>query len=203
MAVTNRREQILDAARTIAADQGLDHVSVRAVAAAAGIAPSTLRHYFATQAELHEALAEAMMTASFTDRRIHDATVDPADRLYECLYQFLPFDELPPGFASMWFAGYSSALGPQAAPAHQRLIVHAQKIGAQAVRRWLHTLATEGSVSPATIEPATTTLLAYLDGVTLHMLADPERVTIETAREGLRFTIRGVLYASSHDKPLL
>ena len=51
-----RREEIVLAAADLAAERGLSAVTVRAVAARAGIGASTLRHYFPTQSELYHAM---------------------------------------------------------------------------------------------------------------------------------------------------
>ena len=54
--VGDRRGQIVDAAVAIARVEGLPGLSVRRVATAADVGASTLRHYFPTQRELHEAV---------------------------------------------------------------------------------------------------------------------------------------------------
>ncbi|QTV79795.1 TetR/AcrR family transcriptional regulator [Microbacterium sp. NIBRBAC000506063] len=88
--MVDRRKQILAAARELAATGGLAAVSVRSVATRAGIGASTLRHYFPTQQELHDAVLGATFDANLRDLRIAETAVSAEDRLVECLWQFLP-----------------------------------------------------------------------------------------------------------------
>ena len=64
---SDTRERILGAARNLFARQGFDKTSVRAVAAAAGVDPALVHHYFGTKAALFAAV-------------IH-LPIDPADVL--------------------------------------------------------------------------------------------------------------------------
>jgi AcrR family transcriptional regulator len=52
---TDTRNEILAAARAMFADTGYDKTSVRDVAAAAGVDPAMIRHYFGSKAELFRA----------------------------------------------------------------------------------------------------------------------------------------------------
>jgi AcrR family transcriptional regulator len=52
---TDTRDVILTAARRLFADAGFDRTSVRDVAAAAGVDPAMIRHYFGNKAELFRA----------------------------------------------------------------------------------------------------------------------------------------------------
>lgn len=87
------KDVITDALLDITAERGLDHVSVRHVAAAAGVAIGTVQHYFPTK--------DAMLTAAFTEvvRRIRErvaATVlrpDVRRNLAAVLRELLPLDE--------------------------------------------------------------------------------------------------------------
>lgn len=54
----DRKQQILQAAKRMMDEHGMQAVSVRSVAAAVGIGPSTLRYYFPTQQALFDALAQ-------------------------------------------------------------------------------------------------------------------------------------------------
>ncbi len=87
------KDVITEALLGIAAERGLDQVSVRQVAAAAGVAIGTVQHYFPTK--------DAMLTAAFTEvvRRIRErvaATVlgpDVRRNLAAVLRELLPLDD--------------------------------------------------------------------------------------------------------------
>src|ERR687884_1616275 len=49
------RQELLDTARRMFADAGYDKTSVRDIAAAAGVDPALIRHYFGSKAELFRA----------------------------------------------------------------------------------------------------------------------------------------------------
>src|SRR5699024_12826505 len=88
----SKREDIIAAAIRLAEESqpGEANLSVRAVAKEAGVGPSTLRHYFPTQADLHEAVALRSIDTVINDFSIADSSRAPADRLYDCCDQFLP-----------------------------------------------------------------------------------------------------------------
>jgi AcrR family transcriptional regulator len=86
----SRREEILAAAVGLACEQGVGALSVRSVAAAAGVGATTLRHYFPSQVDLYRAVASQLVTNVLGDLDIADDSRDPAARLYDCLAQFVP-----------------------------------------------------------------------------------------------------------------
>ena len=53
------RQAILAAARELFADKGFDHTSIRTIAAAAGVDPALVHHYFGTKDQLFLACIEA------------------------------------------------------------------------------------------------------------------------------------------------
>ncbi|OJX65682.1 MAG: hypothetical protein BGO95_04370 [Micrococcales bacterium 73-13] len=182
-----RRDEILAAALRLVAEQGLGALTVRAVADAAGIGPTTLRHYFPSQAELHEAVAGALMTSAIDDRRIADRSVDPAERLAECLEQFLPASLRDPTALGVWFEMHRMALGADARPLARALLAQGHRTGAAALRRWLGLLADEGWIAREDVETEVTVALALVDGLALHLLADPTRVDPDAVEAALRW----------------
>ena len=89
----SRYTQILDAARQILEESGLKAVSVRAVAARAGVGASTMRYYFPTQATLHETIIRASVRTRISDLHIRDTSMPARTRLTDCVTQFLPIDQ--------------------------------------------------------------------------------------------------------------
>ncbi len=185
----SRRDEILTAAVGLAERGGLSALSVRGVAQAAGIGASTLRHYFPTQARLHEAVAQRVMDHALSDGDIADASRPAADRLCDRLEQFLPLDSSPEVFLDAWFRGQVTALGPQATEAARRLLAHGHRVSAAALRGWLDTLSAEGAVDPADRDVHVDVLLALIEGLALHLLADPGRVDVAAARRSLRWAV--------------
>src|SRR5699024_3225475 len=91
----SKRGDIIAAAVRLAerSDPGQANLSVRAVAAEAGVDASTLRHYFPTQSGLHEAVALRSIDTVISDSSITDSSIDPGQRLVQCRAQFLPTHE--------------------------------------------------------------------------------------------------------------
>lgn len=189
--MTDRREQILEAARELLSKNGVQGVSVRAVAARAGIGASTLRHYFPTQDALFEATLQTALAGQLddvvSDRRISDRRVRPADRLFECVEQFLP----NPGDAAtldQWFGMVSTAVGPHRTDLGVKRYVVLTDRTRQRVLQWMATLHDEG-VLTAGVGEATDVVLSMIDGVCLQVLYPGDGLGVERARTATRLVV--------------
>ncbi|MFE4367125.1 TetR/AcrR family transcriptional regulator [Streptomyces sp. NPDC056835] len=189
----SRRDEIIEAALRLAKTEGIGALSVRAVANAAGIGPTTLRHYFPSQAELRQAVAVAVVSGSLDDLAIADDTREPVQRLYDCLLQFLPPSEDQEAVLGGWFELYRLALGPESLPAVRGLLESGHRTSAQVLQRWLGTLADQGHVVPDDVDTHATRALALIDGLHLNLLLSPERFDLEVAREALRWFAERVI----------
>jgi AcrR family transcriptional regulator len=183
--MSERREQILRAAAEIAAEQGMSAVTVRSVALRAGIGASTLRHYFPTQQALYDALVGQLLDAQLDDLRIHDWTVPPAQRLAECLGQFLPATDGSRAELEQWLLLHASSVGPNPSDQARHLLAVLTARGRQRVDAWLEALAAEGVLRHADLRRHAIVLLALLDGLSLSMVTPESTVTVAEAREVL------------------
>lgn len=168
---TDRREQIVQAAVALVREGGLDVLSVRAVAARAGIGASTLRHYFPRQRDLNVAVAARLMSVQIDDRRIHDRHVDPAERLLECLSQFLAEDDDRAHLVA-WLDLLHGAVTQREDSLRGQVLAGFGAAGDERVTAWLEQLASEGHLDAAEVERGALGLLVRLDGLGLAML-DP------------------------------
>lgn len=173
-------------------------LSVRAVAARAGIGPSTLRHYFPSQQALYDAVLGQAFDALVEDLRIADTGVPPARRLTECLAQFLPADETHVPELEAWFGAYAAALGParteQGVRALHTLSAHAR----ERVGRWLAALEDEGVLDLRDRERTTALLLAVLDGLCLQLLTPGSGATAALAHGLLADVVEGLTVREGH-----
>ncbi|QBI18465.1 TetR/AcrR family transcriptional regulator [Egibacter rhizosphaerae] len=190
---TERRAEILRAAREIAMRGGLAAISVRSVAAEAGIGASTLRHYFPTQRELHDAVAAALMDEQLDDLRIADAGLDPAARLTECLAQFLPQSDERIHDLDRWLALHHAVRKGEADPAP---LAAMSARAAERIDAWLETLAEEGVLRDAPRQRHLATVLAVVDGVCLGLLTGTSLATVADALEVVDATVRHTVVAS-------
>ncbi|MGO1918009.1 MAG: TetR/AcrR family transcriptional regulator, partial [Brevibacterium aurantiacum] len=187
----SRRDDIISAAIRLAEQgpPGQISLSVRAVAKEAGIGASTLRHYFPTQADLHEAIARGSMKTAVKDFSISDSELDPADRLFECCAQFLPTHEHRDMQLELWFTMHLSALGPDRREVSRRLLEYGHDFTYECLHRWLGMLSEEGHIDPAEVASISVALFTMLDGLALHSIVTPERVTVDAALDQLRWLI--------------
>lgn len=177
--MAGRREHIVAAAREVAAEQGMAALSVRTVAARAGVGASTLRYYFPAQRDLYDAVTDALFDAGLGDLRIRDSRIPASDRLVECLRQFLtPADGL-----EQWAATVAAVAGPDSTPERRELWMSAVRRAHERVRVWLEILAGEGALSGGDPVRHARQLLLGIDGAALWLLiTDPagrERETEE------------------------
>lgn len=191
----SRRDDIISAAIRLAeqAPPGQAKLSVRAVAKEAGIGASTLRHYFPTQSDLHEAIARGSIDTAVQDFSISDSTLDPTERLYECCAQFLPTHEHRDMQLELWFTMHLSALGPERREVSRRLLEYGHDFTYQCLHRWLGILAAEGHIEAAEVGPTSIAMFTMLDGLALHSIVTPEAMTVDAAHDQLKWLIAKVL----------
>jgi AcrR family transcriptional regulator len=82
---TGTRDRIAEAARRLFAERGFDRTSVRGVAAAAGVDPALVHHYFGTKQRL---FLEAVDFPIDAVRSIESLSVDDVDGVGERLVRF-------------------------------------------------------------------------------------------------------------------
>ncbi|HEY0261047.1 MAG TPA: TetR/AcrR family transcriptional regulator [Lacisediminihabitans sp.] len=175
------------AALGVVRERGLGALSVRSVAAAAGVGPTTLRHYFPTQAELHKEVAASLTASALDDLGIADAGRDPADRLAECLVQFLPPRAISAEALAGWSELYRLVLGGTPNLGVVEIIGSARRASESALRRWLGVLADQGHVVRAEIDAHVTRILALIDGIHLDLIVDPASIDLDEAEAAVRW----------------
>lgn len=192
----DRREQILDAAQELLAEGGFAAVSVRAVAARAGIGASTMRYWFPSQESLSAAIARRALSVELGDGRIAEADLPAADRLTGCMSQFLPPADTDGrtalGPARAWFTLAQSALGADATPVGRAMYSGMVEASYAAVRRWLGLLVDEGALT-ADVPTAALALLTRVDGLMLGLLSPGSPLDPPTALAILRTDVERLL----------
>lgn len=184
--MTDRRQQILAAAVDLMHAEGLKAVTVRAVATRVGIGASTLRHYFPSQADLHEAMVRHTVRSHVGDRSIHDREIPARDRLSECLLQFLPTNEAEIHQAAQSWQVLLERAG-EAEDAERAATVSRwiADEGTGAIENWLRILRAEGVALRDSVEEVAAVLGTYADGLLAALIFD-RRFTLELARTRLR-----------------
>ena len=159
-----REGALTEAVMGIVAEHGLDRVSVREVAAAAGVSIGTVQHYFPTK--------ERLLAAAYTEavRRIRDRLEalrlgpDPRANLIRVLRQLLPLDERRRTETRVYVAfAAGAATSPALAEIQQDILteLHAGLSDA-------FVLAWHGAASAHRCRLAAHAVIALVDGLALH-----------------------------------
>ncbi len=138
---------------TVLVEQGVSALSIRAVAAAAGVSPAQVQYYYRTKNDLvldcYEYAGEQFLA---------DLEAAEADTLREMVVRWLPLDERRERRARVWLAHAASAMADPA------LTQQAARLDAY-LRQWF--------VDAGLTEVVAAQLLALIDGVTLQCLMLP------------------------------
>ena len=155
---TQRRTLIADALMRVAAEQGLEAVSLRHVAAAAGATTGLVQHYFRTKDEMM--LFALEVVSGHSEARISAAvgalgpSPAPRDLVRAMVTQLLPLDDERRADARVALAFFAyAATRPQVAQVQRR--------GSLGLRDYFATLMPTD---------AATTLLALVEGLGLYMV---------------------------------
>ncbi|AVT28698.1 TetR family transcriptional regulator [Plantactinospora sp. BC1] len=188
-----RRRQLADALMRLAATQGLEAVSLRHVAAEAGVSTGMVQHYFRTKDEMMTFALDMVMRDA--ERRVTaEATaagrvLAPAELVRTLMVQILPLDEPRrlEGHVTLAFLAYA-AVKPAIAEGLRESSGHMRNFLADQIRA---VQATGGTVPPVDPTHAATALLALVDGLGIHVLSGhysgEEAVAVLDAHLGLLF----------------
>ncbi|MCS4275212.1 MULTISPECIES: TetR/AcrR family transcriptional regulator [Mycetocola] len=185
----DRRSDIVSAARAQLLEQDPQGISVRAVAARAGVGASTLRHYFPAQKDLHHAVLATFFDDTIIDLRIQDSSVDAHTRLTECLMQFVP----PEINADSLRTVVAAFLGPGAAAGADEVWGFYADHARSRIRGWLMILAGEGALPETDVDRHTRFLIAITDGLAIGRIAGENRPTLEQEHTVLADGVSAVL----------
>ena len=169
-----RRAQLAEAVWTVIRRDGLERASVRNVAREAGLSMGSLRHYFATQAEL---LCFAMQLVGARARarvRALEPAADARQVAERLLHELVPLDDERRAEAEVWLAFTGRALvDPQQRAIHQD--VHDQLNGACTTA--INLLVDAGLTAEGLdVALEARRLHALLDGLALHAVMRPTRM---------------------------
>ncbi|WP_299035014.1 TetR/AcrR family transcriptional regulator [uncultured Pseudokineococcus sp.] len=160
------REKVLAAAAAMYAEDPTATLSVRAVAARAGVSTGSLRFHFPTQAALRETLLAAIYDHSFPDDVITDVSRPPRERLLTCLRNLLAPVGTGPQAREAWRRLLKQLLAAE--PPTAQVQAAYEEMGTQSSRRvarWLRVLADEGALPPGNNEVRAHFLLTVVGGL--------------------------------------
>ncbi|MFD9029658.1 TetR/AcrR family transcriptional regulator [Streptomyces sp. NPDC059567] len=159
-----RRELLADALMRLAATRGLEAVSLRHVAAEAGVSTGMVQHYFRTKDEMMS-FAFGMVMDRIRERSMAAALPEfPRGLVRALLLQILPLDETRrlEGHVSLAFLAYATVKPSMGAGLRE---------SAAEMRTFLADQVRAAGVEGGPPERAATALLALVDGLGMQLLS--------------------------------
>lgn len=182
--VEGRRRELSDALWRIVRRDGMHAVTVRSVAAEAGVSPGMVQHYFRTQDELIEfAMGEALEQMMERVARIDLSRPDPEAAL-AAMEEVVPLDHQRRAEAEVWLAMLSRR---HSGPALERQNERVDSTLASGIRSFLQLMIDAGAIpADRDLDVETVRLHALIDGLSLHALSEPPMVDPDQIRAALR-----------------
>ncbi|TNJ66930.1 TetR family transcriptional regulator [Paenibacillus hemerocallicola] len=187
----SRRIQLAEAAWRIIRSKGIDEVSVRNVAEEAGMSLGSLRHYFATHSEL---LAFSMRLVS--DRvesrlRSMEWNGGPRQAMEAIIAELVPLDDDRLAECQVWFAFAGKAiadpsLGAMLREVHDSLHALFRQLTDDLIRLDLTKPGIDAELEAKRMH-------AMVDGLVVHGVTCPERLTGERIKEVVSYHLDRIL----------
>jgi len=166
---TGRRQQVLDALLRIIESRGLEHGSIREVAAEAGVSIGTVQHHFGTKDDLLIAAYGEMVADVLARFRSIDLDAAPREVVRRVLVELLPLDETRRREARLHLAFTArAATAPRIAELHRETMTELHDALTRAVAR-----ATGRAARTKAVTDIAESLLAVTDGLASHAVTAP------------------------------
>ncbi len=186
----SRREEIAEATWRVIHAQGISGVSIRTVAAEAGISTGSVRHVFPSKTDLLVHATELVGRRARARIQRHLDEPDPRRLVLSVVEELLPLDDQRRAEMEVTVALVAEAPGNDRVRQVRDASYEAVR---EVCRRLVARLHRDGLTAPALdVEAAATALHAVVDGLALHLLINPDPGfrqqalgVIETAVDGL------------------
>lgn len=187
------RDRILIAAAELFGEDPSASLSVRSVAARAGVSVGSLRFHFPTQRELHDAVLSGIFEHIAPDDRIHDSSLPAHERLAACLHQVVALggvgDDARRGWVRVFEAYLLEAPSDDARETYAGIL----RQGERRVEHWLGVLAREGALDAARIPSAARFLNSVVNGLAIERALPAGASALTAEAQSLAFAVEAVL----------
>lgn len=182
--MTERGSHVLDAAVGVVAEGGLDALSMRTVAATAGVSLAQVQYYFGSKEQLMAATFEHVASAVERAAIDIDVTGEPGQVLRAMLELWLPIDQARARQVRVWLAFTAAAATSRALASVAAELDRELRSG---FAELLRSAQESGAVAEAAdIDAEASLLLAMVDGLVVQALMLPERRRRRFLERGLR-----------------
>jgi AcrR family transcriptional regulator len=189
------KAKIIIAACEMIGEDPASTLSVRTVAARAGVSMGSLRHHFPTQRALREAVLETIYNVLTPDAQIiHDRSVPARDRLVQCLRQVLT-----PGTGDTarqaWIKFFDAFVVPEPIDSIRNSYRALANEGQRRVEHWLTLLTEEGAVPAGDNALRASFLNTVLNGLSLERALPSEQSVLQRETAILYVAVDSILTA--------
>lgn len=191
------REKILRAAAEMIAEDMTATLSVRAVAARAGVSTGSLRFHFPTQRALQDTVLARIYEHVIPDDPIRDRSLPARDRLVNCLRQVLAPAGVGEEARRAWGAAYEAFIAPDPTEELRTAYLAYERASAGRVEYWLGVLADEGVLSHEDRTRQVKFLLTVLNGLSIERALPASESILRTETETLYTAVDCVLSTSA------
>ncbi|WP_431232066.1 TetR/AcrR family transcriptional regulator [Mycolicibacterium psychrotolerans] len=190
------RERILTAAAEMIAEDVTSTLSVRAVAARAGVSTGSLRFHFPTQRALQDEVLARIYGHFIPDDPIHDSSRPARDRLVDCLRQVLAAAGVGDEARKAWGAAYQHFIAPEPTDKIRTAYLANERASAGRVEYWLGVLADEGALPRKDFAQKVRFLLTVLNGLSVQRALPSAESVLQAETETLYTAVDAVLGVS-------
>jgi len=183
-----KRKLIAESAWSIIEAKGIEHASIRTVAAAAGLSPGALRHYFSTQDELLLFIVDYYLTRGADRAAGLEISRIPMKAAKEVLLELLPMDKEKRTAAGVWWVFAIRSLTSSALQIKKDELTD----GLHYLTKSVLDLLTKAKLLPSSIdiELESLRLAAVVEGLTILALLRPELYAPETVERIVAYHLR-------------
>lgn len=187
------RDKILIAAATMLEEDPAARLSVRSVAARAGVSTGSLRHFFPTQRALLDTVIAGIYDVDIPHDPIHDTDKGPAERLIMCLQLLLSQVGTGDRAREHWRATYEAyvASSPTEDEAHAYLAL--ERLGIHRIKRWLDVLVDEGALAVDDTERCARFLATVINGLFFERALPADHVRLVFEADTLRMAVDAII----------
>lgn len=159
------RDKIVIAAAEMLGEDPAAKLSVRAVAARAGVSTGSLRHFFPTQRALIDTVVAALYAIDLPDDPMQDPARSPAERLVACLQLLLAQVGTGESARGYWGALHAAYVASPPSDDAVHAFLAQERVAVHYVEKWLVHLRDEGALAPGELEHHARFLLTVVNGL--------------------------------------
>jgi len=197
------RSKILTAAASMIGEDPTARLSVRAVAARAGVSTGSLRHFFPTQRELIDTVVEGLQTLDLPDDPMADLSREPAERLLGSLQLLLTSIGSGASARQNWTKLHDAYVAVPVGDDAAHTFLAMERLAVDRVERWLAVLGRDDLLRVGEPEEHARFLLTVVNGLALERALPGARARAPYEASSLRRAVAAVLKdASTSDTKL-